>query len=413
MVRAVHRLEQVAFLRLLPHAEEVFASLGRTAAREVGQLHSHQLRRGSQLLLVVAREWNAVFHEGVESPNPVIDELPSLVTEDRRELAVAVVGEVSAGLVHFDAADVRRIHGLVPARQQLLLDEVFEDRANGRSLGKPQAQPLPHLLTDREQVELLPQHTMIPPLGLVDLIEISVQVLLRKPRGPVQPLKLLPRRIALPIGSRDGQEFERFDPFRIRHMRPAAEIDELTLPIEADGRMSRQPGVDVLNLQLLRHAIDELHGLIPATDEPLEWLSRIDDRLHFGLDAREVVFTDFVVAGDVVIEPLPGRRPERQLDTRPQPHDGPRHDVRTRVPHDPQRSRIFLREQLNRNGSLGGGLGQRTHQIDDGLPHLRPDRRRCESWADCHRDIKCRRLVGMLNNRTIGQANGQHGVATS
>ena len=335
------------------------------------------------------------------------------MTEDRRELAVAVVREVTAGLIHFDPTDVRRVDRLIAACDQLLLDEVFEDRTDGRSLGQPEAQPLTHLLADREQVELLPQHTMIAPLGLVDLIEISVQILLRKPRGPVQPLQLFAGRISLPVGPRHGEELERFDSLRVGHMRTATEIDELPLPVEADGRVSRQPGVDVLDLQLLRHPIDEFEGLVAVADEPLEWLRRIDDLLHLGLDVREVVLTDFVIAGDVVIEPVTGRGPERQLDTRPQPHDGPRHDVSTRMPHDPQRRSILLGEQLHRHRSLGRGLRQRSHHVHDRLSDLRPDRRRCQSRTDGHRDIQSRRVIRMLNNRTIGQANGQHGVVTS
>ena len=66
-------------------------------------VEAHDLRGRKQFLLFVGVEV-----VGLEPADPVIHELPGVVAEQRRELGVAVIREVAAGLIQLDPADVRR-----------------------------------------------------------------------------------------------------------------------------------------------------------------------------------------------------------------------------------------------------------------------------------------------------------------
>ncbi len=110
-------------------------------------------------------------------------------------------------------------------------------------------------------------------------------------------------------------------------MRPAAEIDELPLPIKAQRLVIGEPRLNVLDLQLLIQVAAKLDRLFASGVEPLERLGFGDDFFHLLFDAREVVFADLRVEIEVVIKPVSGGRAECEADSRIEPHDRSRHDV--------------------------------------------------------------------------------------
>ncbi len=73
-------------------------------------------------------------------------------------------------------------------------------------------------------------------------------------------------------------------------MRPATEVDELALAIEAQDAELLQLVVDVLDLEGLAQIGDELSRLIGRQREPLERLGLLEDAGHLGFDGGEVVF---------------------------------------------------------------------------------------------------------------------------
>ena len=105
-----------------------------------------------------------------------------------RELSVAVIGEMAAGAIQLQPADVRRVHRLVAAPQQLLLDKGLQQAADSRSLGHPQDESAAHGRTDGEKVELLAQDAVIAFLGFFELFQVGIEVLLAEKRRPVQAL---------------------------------------------------------------------------------------------------------------------------------------------------------------------------------------------------------------------------------
>ena len=179
---------------------------------------------------------------------------------------------------------------------------------------------------------------MVALLGLLDLGEVGVEVLLVEEGGAVDALEHLAVGLALPVGAGDRQQLERADLAGVGDVRAAAEVDELALAVEAEDAVLVQLVVDVLDLERLAEVVDELAGLGDGQAEPLERLGLLDDLGHLGLDGREVVLGERAVGEvDVVIEAGGGGRAEGELDAREEPHDRPGHDVRGRVPEDVER----------------------------------------------------------------------------
>lgn len=343
VVRAVHGLEQVAFLLLLPGPQCGDFLFGRASARILGDVDRQDAGGLEEFRFVLGGQGSFL-----EFADPEVDELAAVVAVERGELRIAVVREMAAGFVDLHPPDVRGVDRLVTPFEQFLLDEVFEDDANGRSLGHPQAEALADFLADGEQAELLAEDAVIAAFGLVDLFEVGVLILLREPGGSVEPLELASAGISLPVGSGNRQQLEGLDPFGVRHVRAAAEIDEFALAVETDGRMAGQPSPDMFALEGLRHSLDQLQRLVPVGDETLERLRLGDDAGHFGLDSREIVLADLMRQGHVVVVALAGRRTERQFHFGKQAGDSAGHHVRTNAAVFPATA------GLSRSGS---GLG--------------------------------------------------------
>ena len=102
---------------------------------------------------------------------------------------------------------------------------------------------------------------MVALLGLLDLREVGVEVLLVEERGAVDALEHLAVGLAFPVGAGDREQLERPDLAGVGDMRPAAEVDELALAVEAQDAVLVQLVVDVLDLEGLAQVGDELAGL--------------------------------------------------------------------------------------------------------------------------------------------------------
>ena len=195
VVRAVHRLQQESFLSPLPVTQErhplVPGPVGRVA-RRVAPQHG---RGGTQRLLVRLAQ-----RPLLEPPDPTIDQLAGVVSEQWCELRIAVIGKVTAGLVQLDTADVGRVDRVVATGQQLGLNEILEPTPHPGALGHPQAQSLADLRGDREQPVLLAQYTVITSTRLLDPFEICRLLLLAEPGSAVETLKTTAvAGVALPV----------------------------------------------------------------------------------------------------------------------------------------------------------------------------------------------------------------------
>ena len=404
VVRAVHRLEQVPLLGVLPAMEDLDLRLrvgSRLIAVEVGTEHSG---RGEEFLFFLRFE-----SAGDQPAIPRVDQLARVVAEHGHELRVAIVREVAARLVHLDAADVRRIDGLIAAVQELALDEVFENRADCRPFRQPEAEPLPDVVGDGKEAELFAEHAVVAAFGLFDLLQVGFEFVLLEERGAVEPLQLGVVGVPLPVRAGDREELERLDAAGVGNVRSAAEVDELSLPIKADGRMLGQARVDVFDLEFLMQAVAEIAGLLAVEDKPLEWLGVLDDFFHLVFDAGEIVLAEFMRAVEIVVIAVRERRAEGEVHVWEKSHHRAGHHVGTRMPQHAECFGIAIGQQPQFDGLFG---------VSDFFE--RPGRsRRCCRWpwppglpgraaADAFGDVEAGAVVGEFLERTVGQTNGDH-----
>ena len=124
-------------------------------------------------------------------------------------------------------------------------------------------------------------------------VQVGVEVLLAEERGAVEPLELLAAGVVLPVGAGDAQQLERADLAGVRDVRPAAQVDELALAVEAE-----RSGTASARRRCARPCSPasgprtSCAGLGGRPLEALERLGLVDDLLHLRFDAREVLLAD-------------------------------------------------------------------------------------------------------------------------
>ena len=243
---------------LLLGAEDVGVVLGEAAdARHAVQLARlleavHRAELGQpQRQVAVAPRLRLVDRHVVRAVHRPQQVAVAVLHLDRRKLRILVIRIMARSLVQMHVADDRRVDRLVAAADQLAVEEVLQLVANHGPLGQPKDQARADRRLDQEQFELLAQHAVVAPPGLFELAQVLVEFLLGEEGRAVEPLQLLARGVAFPIGPGHREELERADGARAGHVRAAAEIDELALTIERDGRLVGQPVLEMLDLQRL------------------------------------------------------------------------------------------------------------------------------------------------------------------
>src|SRR5579859_5590835 len=308
-MRAVHRLDEIAFLSIEPALERLdFLRLvfsGRRVLLEGRRWLAGRVRDnrpgfpqyGEERLLRSGRELIRF-----QQRQPGIDGLAKLVKKERRILCIAVIREMAAGTIKLQTADVRSVHRLITALEQFVFDERLQDAAHGRSLRHPENQTAADRLADGEQPQLLAEDAVIALLRLFQLMQIRIEILLIEEGGAVEALELLAAGVVLPVRTGDAQQLERAHLAGVGNVRAAAQVDELTLAIETQGRILLQIVVDMLDLVTLTEIAHQLARLVGAALEALERLGIGDDLAHLFLDAWKVVLADRSGRVDVIVE---------------------------------------------------------------------------------------------------------------
>ena len=161
---------------------------------------------------------------------------------------------------------------------------------------------------------------MVAGARLLEPLEVLGQLVLGRERGPVDPGQHLAVGVAAPVGAGHGRQLVRLRAAGVGRVRPAAEVEELAVAIQADGlhALVLDQVLDQLHLVgliLLEVALDRLaHGDLGA----LERLAGLDVLAHLGLDALEVALVDGDAVGEleVVVEAVGDRRADRHLGAR-------------------------------------------------------------------------------------------------
>src|SRR5690242_21794374 len=97
------------------------------------------------------------------------------------------------------ARDVGRAHVQVAARELLVDDEPLELATDGRAVGEPQRESRTDAVVDSEQLEVLAELLVVPLLGVLEELQVIVELLLRLPGGAVDSRQLRLLLVASPV----------------------------------------------------------------------------------------------------------------------------------------------------------------------------------------------------------------------
>src|SRR5882762_840052 len=303
---------------LLRHAEYVRVILSESAhaqqsvqyARALIAIHGAELSQAHRQLAVTAQA--RFVNQDVAGAIHRFQLIVGLFDLDSAEHILAVKIGVPAGLPQIQAHDVRRVNQIVAAAQQFVTQPVFHQLADQAALRVPENQSGPGFFLDRKQVEFLPEPPVIAPLGLFELVQIVVQLLLRVEARAVDALHLRVAFLAFPVSAGNAHQLERSDASGRRDVRPAAEIDEFSGGIERHHRLDRS---------LLHQFAFEALAPLPVELERLRLghhLALVRNVLrgqlaHLFFDAFEVFGCERLVAHKIVEETGVDRRSYAKL----------------------------------------------------------------------------------------------------
>ena len=181
--------------------------------------------------------------------------------------------------------------------------------------------------------------------GLLALFEVGVQLFLLRESDAVDALEHLAVRVAAPVGGVAGGQLDAvaLDAAGGVEVGACAEVGELALLIEADGRILGQV-VDELDLKGLVLFLHELDGLGARQLKALELELFLADLAHLGLDLAEVLRREGERGEQVIIETVVDARADGELYLGPKALDGLRQHVGAGMPIGLTVLGIFKRE---------------------------------------------------------------------
>ena len=253
-----------------------------------------------------------------------------------------------------------------------------------------------------EQVEILANAPVIAPLRLLEPVQILVELLLVGPGGAVNALQHLVARIATPVSPRDLGELEGLELAGGRHMRSAAQVDPVALPVEADFLLLRNAGDD-LGLVDLTQSPEELHRLIARHDAAGDFLVRLGQLGHLRFDGREILRREGALVGKVVVKAVLDDRADGDLRLREQLLHRLRQQVRRGVADDLEPFRVPVGHD-GETRVLGNDVGG----VDQLAVHARGERRLAQPGANAARDLVHGHRVIEAALTAIGQCDNGH-----
>ena len=219
------------------HREPAHAQHAVQRPRALVAIHIRDLGEADRQVAIAAllRRVDQDVHRAVHRLHPVAHTLGlALARRHRRELVLGVQRQVPGAQEQLLTRHVGRVHQLIAALENHVLDEASQLEVEHRPLGVPQNQSRADVLLNRKQIELLAQHTMVALLGLLEPAQVAVEVILGEPGRAVDALQHLAALVAAPVRAGRVQQLEVLDPPGARHVRPAAQVHERAVGIDGD-----------------------------------------------------------------------------------------------------------------------------------------------------------------------------------
>ena len=152
-------------------------------------------------------------------------------------------------------------------------DEILDRAAQHRAFRIKERQTGPDLVYDGEQVQFFPELAVVAFLRFGHHRLVLRQLVLRGEAQSVDSLHLRIFLLAAPVRARDFVELPRADVFRVRHMRTAAEVNEVASLIDRDRRDVRGPSAP---LRFARDDIACFFGLNGGSPFRLQVIQQLD-----------------------------------------------------------------------------------------------------------------------------------------
>ena len=320
---AEQAVELTGLLVAMDEAEFAEAQRQVTVAVLLGVVDEHAARAVHRLDRIVftvdLREVHVLF-----VMIPVAGRLPELTVQDDRRLDL---------LVAVAAMDIAPVIDELIADDHAVRMEEREARA---------------FLMQAEEVELLAELAVIALLGLLEHVQVRIEVSLLLEGRAVDALQHLVVLITAPVSTGNAHELQSLDLARRDDVRASAEVRELALRVHRDLLAFRQI-VDELDLVGLALLLKELQGLFAADFLALELEVLLDDLLHLFLDIRKIGFRQLTVDVEVIVEAIVDSRSDGQAHIRVlvEALDGLCEDVGCRVAQCPAAILIVERQKLD------------------------------------------------------------------
>ena len=281
-------------LREVADAEQAVELAGLLVAMDEAELAEAQRQVAVAMLLGVVDEHAA----------RAVHRLDGVVfTVDLREIHVLfVVIPVAGRLPELAVQDDRRLDLLVAITAMDIAPVVNELVADNHAV-RMEEREARAFLVQAEEVELLAELAVVALLGLLEHVEVGIEVCLLLEGRAVDALQHLVVLIAAPVSTSDAHELQSLDLARRDDVRASAEVRELALRVHRDLLAFRQV-VDELDLVGLALLLEELQGLFAADFLALELEVLLDDLLHLFLDVRKVGFRQLAVDVEVIVEAI-------------------------------------------------------------------------------------------------------------
>ena len=297
--------------------------------------------------------------------------------------------------------ELRRLHFLIAV---VLIDAahvLFDDLPEGPAAGMPEDHARRFVL-DVEEVEFLAEAAMVALFRFFEHVEVGGLFVLRGPGRAVDALQHFVLAVAAPVGARHLHELVDLELARRRHVRTAAEVDEVALTIERN-RFAFGDGFDQFGLVLFTHVEEELHGFVARHFDAFDRKVALDDFVHAGFDLLQVFGREGTFEGEVVVEAVFNGRPDRHLRRREEFLDGLGHQVRRRVADEFETFGIAP----GHDGDFGV-LVDHMGEVDETAVHTAGESGLRKAHADVLGDVEYARSIFKFTLRTVGKSNRNH-----
>jgi hypothetical protein len=240
-------------------------------------------------------------------------------------------------------------------------------------------------------------------LGLLELPEIGVEVVLCSPGGAIDARQHRVVGIAAPVGTGHLHQLEGgADLAHARHVRAAAQVQPLALPVDLE-RLTRRDGVDQLDLERLTLRLEIGARLLARPDLLGEGGVAGDDLAHLGLDRREILRREGLLAVEVVVEAVLDDRADGHLRAGKESLHRLGQNVGAVVPDELERTRVLARDELDLRIAR-----DRVGKVGQGAVEHHGDRALGQRLRDAFGDFAPGDAVGKLARGAIGEGQRNH-----